>query len=1036
MAYFPSFKPFYDPDKEQEVYREQDGSLRVRSRPLTPPGVSVFGGCRPDPGNGVDGIHKIESSWSRHVHPEQGDLFYIEVDGKTRARSNSLPRDQLHTPPRPARHDNVDTLSRQDGMRHSDSAVPPPRLSRCSGSEEDEEEKMRSRTELRKKSEQLQQALRKKQNQPKNGAVRLAGKFQKTPKSHRTALEPALIQQNNSKVLLAHNSTNSYETSNGVTTKQNGAMQQQIQQQNGRQLKDVTLLPDFSKRTDLSGSNCKVNGAELVELLLGVVLCRYNQRPPSGAGVNGDSGGGVRHEKKGGKLVVQGIVSGSAADKSGKIHRGDMLVYLNGQEVTWSNLASLIQSVKAEVKLTFQVPKIIGPTSCSTSATVSSSRLPAYHNLCMLVTGRDIFYVQQQLLQHTCVAMYLTLVSSSDETSSRDDIIYSFPAQEETLTTLRGLFLTLSSSLHDVVQSGAKSSTLEISGRLVNIVYHKHGPDVLLMAALNDRLPLPVLQSAMEDVRRMLCTVFGAVDRAFRDGESGQLDQVFALLFHRLLCKSGSDMQGSQSSEKSSTVNAAALTALEVMPSSQLIQLSEENRLICDEILSEFEAVDFDDYLEDSELYSRRSYSVLGCSLFYKNYLVCSHLLESDHRDIYSFLKCHSLLALAARQPIDELVVWQEVHLTRRSSESAAETNIGYQEPTARWFMLIVGMKHFLLATLVEAGGCSQEAVGRPGPHPLFVDQARATLVQLDTDEVHMSACCQERLSEDCETSMVVSAERYFTRSKPGREDMGAAVKSPTSAKPPSPGRASSENGFRYRSSPRTDRRPGEGDVNDRNQAGSVGDAGLMRRQGSKLSYGSNDSGGSGSSAGAPKSKSSRFSSLLDMSSIGRSMSALHIDTVGSPVSQGKLTRGHDNVLFHFIHHNDLEGVLVMPADLDPPPASDSVHAEVLANFHRCVLNIRSLFYARDAHQAKADGQHLFQCESSVTQCVEEHGVLFQCPVTPVASNDRRQQQFSGYWVVGRRFSSDGVKQELYVCFHESASQCLVEMAFALGFGT
>ena len=53
--------------------------------------------------------------------------------------------------------------------------------------------------------------------------------------------------------------------------------------------------------------------------------------------------------------------------------------------------------------------------------------------------------------------------------------------------------------------------------------------------------------------------------------------------------------------------------------------------------------------------------------------------------------------------------------------------------------------KHFLLATLLEAGVCSQEALGRPGPHPLFVDQARATLVQLDADDVHMSSCCHDR---------------------------------------------------------------------------------------------------------------------------------------------------------------------------------------------------------------------------------------------------------------------------------------------------
>jgi hypothetical protein len=38
----------------------------------------------------------------------------------------------------------------------------------------------------------------------------------------------------------------------------------------------------------------------------------------------------------------------------------------------------------------------------------------------------------------------------------QDDIIYSFPSQEEPLTAVRGLFLTLSSSLRDAVQAGAE----------------------------------------------------------------------------------------------------------------------------------------------------------------------------------------------------------------------------------------------------------------------------------------------------------------------------------------------------------------------------------------------------------------------------------------------------------------------------------------------------------------------------------------------------------------------------------------------------
>ena len=252
------------------------------------------------------------------MHPEQGDLFYIDIDGKTRARSNSLPHPHIHPQPSP-QHDKRGGLSRQNGDRHSDSAVAPTRLLRGSGSEEDEEEKLRSRAELRKKSEQLQQALRKKQDQPKNGEVRVTGRHRRA-KANGAQSSPAFIQQNNSRLLLSQNAGISDVTGKrkSLSQKQNGAIQEQA---NGPQLKDVVLVPDFSRHAD--SSSRKANGAELFELLLGIVLCRYKQRSGAGSAVNGEVGD-VQRENKERKVVVQGVVTGSAADKAGNVHRGNI----------------------------------------------------------------------------------------------------------------------------------------------------------------------------------------------------------------------------------------------------------------------------------------------------------------------------------------------------------------------------------------------------------------------------------------------------------------------------------------------------------------------------------------------------------------------------------------------------------------------------------------------------------------------------------------------------------------------------------------
>lgn len=47
-----------------------------------------------------------------------------------------------------------------------------------------------------------------------------------------------------------------------------------------------------------------------------------------------------------------------------------------------------------------------------------------------------------------------------------------------------------------------------------------------------------------------------------------------------------------------------------------------------------------------------------------------------------------------------------------------------------RFFIFL--QKHFMLSVLLEAGGCSSKAIGNPGPDCIYVDQVKATILQLD----------------------------------------------------------------------------------------------------------------------------------------------------------------------------------------------------------------------------------------------------------------------------------------------------------------
>lgn len=49
------------------------------------------------------------------------------------------------------------------------------------------------------------------------------------------------------------------------------------------------------------------------------------------------------------------------------------------------------------------------------------------------------------------------------------------------------------------------------------------------------------------------------------------------------------------------------------------------------------------------------------------------------------------------------------------------------------------------MVLILESGGCTKLTKGTPGPDPFFVDQAKATLLQLETEYVQMAHICEQR---------------------------------------------------------------------------------------------------------------------------------------------------------------------------------------------------------------------------------------------------------------------------------------------------
>ncbi|XP_028923065.1 protein inturned [Ornithorhynchus anatinus] len=415
---------------------------------------------------------------------------------------------------------------------------------------------------------------------------------------------------------------------------------------------------------------------------------------PRGAG--GPQGRGAR-------LAVRGLLPGRPAGRSPQVLVGDVLVSVNDVDVDSENFERILSHLPrpTQVKLTFETPAP-GPGE-KIPEKERAARRPA-------AAGGGEARDGAVLLTAPHVVMYLALQPGSDAAGEEQEILYRYPDAEasQKLKSVRGIFLTLSDMLENVTRTPVTSSSLILSGKLVHVTYWKESGRLLIIALPDENASLPQLKNMMNAVVRTLQFMYGSLDSAFRpEGNAPSLDRLFRLFFRGAVLPAG-----------------AGPALLDHLPGAHWVPVPREAKVEIDTELSELEAADFGELSEDY-YGTRRLYAITGSSLFYKGYLIGSHLPREDLVAVAGYCRLLGLLSLSASRRIGRLVVWREIFRPRRLPDAAAAS----PEPEPRRFLLAVGLDHLLLCVVLEAGG--RGPGGTPGPDPVYVEQARASLRRL-----------------------------------------------------------------------------------------------------------------------------------------------------------------------------------------------------------------------------------------------------------------------------------------------------------------
>ncbi|KAL8207022.1 UNVERIFIED_CONTAM: hypothetical protein K2H54_040124 [Gekko kuhli] len=332
-----------------------------------------------------------------------------------------------------------------------------------------------------------------------------------------------------------------------------------------------------------------------------------------------------------------------------------------------------------------------------------------------------------------------------------------------------------------------------------------------------------------------------------------------------------------------------------------------------------------------------------------------------------------------------------------------------------------------MLSVLLEAGGCSSKAIGKPGPDSIYVDQVKATILQLEGIDLSI-----DEILESPSAPLVSSVDWFLPSSRDKLESLAPlpllskwqntshSVISPASKK-----MLFGDSTLRTHKTSLL--RGNAGSNND-------GDNPEGERRNVNL-YQSKSPGGFDKSSSLFKitKKKNILPGQFNLGSLKKNLSVKETELYNAM----KLTSGPENTLFHYISLETMHGIFITPTHTEVAQFGGTLHPQLIKNFHRCCLSIRSLFQKTMMRETKKTAGTRRNSESKKTNSglyqVREHGVLFEC--SPEKWTDQKKPPPPVmYWVIGRLFL-DPKPREFYVCFHDSVTEVAVELAFKLSFG-
>ncbi|XP_066263056.1 protein inturned [Euwallacea similis] len=763
--------------------------------------------------------------------------------------------------------------------------------------------------------------------------------------------------------------------------------------QEGEQ-KEVSLEIDHENRYNLSSDK------SLAESLLGLIVSTLSD---------------------GNRVMIAGFSYDSKAKHDRNIKIGDWLKTINNIEVNVNNLDDILQKFinHNEVLLTLQR---VAATEVTKGPPINTLNLESAFVRDLLNSKvEENQLVLQKLCAYPAGLVFINTDNLEENNKANEDLIYCFPrpCQKNLLCNSRGVFITLNHLLNDITSTSPKCSSLLFQEKLLHIVYTRYDNQLLLFMVPDERASVKEAVLMNSEITRFFEFTFNSVDEAFSNQRYiEQIDRFMFRYLAKIICNTDWATTEQFMEYQFELEDRSNCMFEQVMPVVPTLKLHDEAVTQIDDALSELEASDYREWNEDP-LDCQRLFTILGSALFHSGYLLHSHLMQEDLVDVYNFCKNQGIVHLSQTEPVKSLVLWKEVFPRSCKSKFAGDVAV----PQGGRYLLVVGTEKDFLAVIMEAGGATEPPEENMGPDAFYVEEVQATLAHVQ--ELGLSIVAERMLIANG-GFMVATPMPPLSKKKTDFMGFNKSISPQTSNK--DAGIAAKKNEvisiLKRRSSEQNilnttaneDTFDAYSEGSESQSYSEMSDESSSRNR--KFKYDSNDEESDFDEYGEGSQISS---SSCDLSEIRQSL----LSDIGeySPI---QLTTGRHNVLYHFVHLNTTEGMLVMP--LEHGIQSDTYHL-ILNNFRRCCQGIHDVFQSTLRFKSLPAQDIAKSLMNKSLIAIKEYGMLFECPFNIEKEGNKKSK--IAYWVLGRLFYTPHPK-ELYVCYQDTVPQNLVDLAFKI----